>query len=113
MSCGIPSASLKRVFVTWGISTASTVCSPEQKFGEMVKEFEGRDVCIKRIWVHELLVPRLVDDFHDEVLAGRIGRFVERMVILLGFMFTLGLVKFSSRRVLVNCVVVECDDWRD
>ena len=42
----------------------------------MVAEFEGRDVCIKRIWVFDLLVPRLVDNLHDEVLAGRIGRFV-------------------------------------
>ena len=30
MNCGIPSASLKSVFINWGISTASTVCSPKQ-----------------------------------------------------------------------------------
>ena len=79
----------------------------------MVEEFEGRDVCIKRIWFLELLVSCLDDDFHDEVLAGSIGRFVERTVILLSFIFSLGFVYFSSRRVLVNCVVVECNYWRD
>ena len=79
----------------------------------MVKYFEVRDVCIKRIRVLELLVPRLVNDFHDEVLAGRIGRFVERTVVSLVFIFSLGSVNFSSRCVLVNCVIVECDDWRD
>ena len=30
MYCGIPSASLLWFFITWGICTASTVCSPEQ-----------------------------------------------------------------------------------
>ena len=58
----------------------------------MVKEFEGRDVRIKRIRVLELLVPFLVHDFHDEFLAGRFCRFVERTVISPGFMFSLGLV---------------------
>ena len=79
----------------------------------MVKDFEGHDVFIKRIRFLKILVPRLVDDFHEEVLAGCIGRFVERAVILLGFMFSLGSVNFSSRRVLFNFFVVECDDWRD
>ena len=79
----------------------------------MVKEFEGRDVCIKRIRVVKLLVPRLIDNFHDELLAGRIGRFVERTVISIGFMFSLSSVKFSSCCILVNYVIVECDDWQD
>ena len=35
----------------------------------MVEEFEGRDICVKLIMVLEILVPRFVDDFHDEVLA--------------------------------------------
>ena len=79
----------------------------------MVKEFESRDVLIKLIRVLELLLPLLIDEFHDEVLAGRIGRFVECAVILLGFMISLGSLNFSSRRALVNCVVVECNEWRD
>ena len=79
----------------------------------MFKEFEGRDVCIKRIWVLDLLVPRLVDDFHDEFRAGRIGRFVERKVISLGFMFSFDLSKLSYRHVLVNSGIVECYDWQD
>ena len=79
----------------------------------MVKEFEGRYVCIKRIRFLELLVKRLVNNFQDEVLAGRIGRFVEPTVISLGLMFSLGSVNFSSHRILVNCDIVECDDWRD
>ena len=79
----------------------------------MVNKFEGRDVCVKRIWVLEILVPRLIDDFRDEVLAGSIGRFLDRTVIYLGFIFYLGLVNFSSRCVLINCVVVECNEWQD
>ena len=67
----------------------------------------------KRVRVLELLVPHLVDNSHDKVLAGRIGRFIDRMVISLGFMFSLGSVNFSYCRVLVNCVILECDDWRD
>ena len=73
----------------------------------MVKYFEGRDVYLKRIRVLELLVPRLVDDFHNEVLAGNIGRFVERTVISLSFVFSLGLSNFSSCCVLDNRVAVE------
>ena len=42
----------------------------------MVKDFDGLDVYIKLIRVLELLAPRLVDNFHDEVLAESIGRFV-------------------------------------
>ena len=79
----------------------------------MVKDFEGRDVCIKRIRVLELLVPCLVHNFHDEVLAGRVCHFVDRMVISPGLMFSFGLVNFCSRRALVNCVIVECDDCQD
>ena len=79
----------------------------------MVNKFEGRDVCVKRIWFLELLVPRLIDDFRDEVLAGSIGRFLDRTVIYLGFIFYLGSVNFSSRCVLINCVVVECNEWQD
>ena len=79
----------------------------------MVEEFEGWDVCVKGIWFLEILVPRLVDDFHDEVLEGSIDHFLERTVISIGFMFYLVWVKFSSCRALVNCVVVECNDWRD
>ena len=85
---------------------ALTVWSPEKKLGEMVKEFEGCDVRIKRILVLELLVPYLVDDFHDEVLACRVRRFVEGAVILPGFVFSFGLVGFYYYRVPVNCVIV-------
>ena len=61
----------------------------------MVKEFEVRDVCIKRVQVLEILVAHLVDNYYDEVLAGRIGRFVDRTFISLGFMFSLGSVNCS------------------
>ena len=83
---------------------------PWTKFGEMVKEFEGRDVWIERIWVLEFLLPCIVDDFHDEVLAGRICCFVERAIISPGFIFSFSSVNFCSRCVLVNCVTVECND---
>ena len=63
--------------------------------------------------VLELLVPCLVEDFRDEVLACRVCRFVEGTVILPGFLFSFGLVEFCSRCVPVNCVIVECDDRRD
>ena len=79
----------------------------------MVKDFEVRDVFIKRIQVLELLVPCLAHYFRDEVLAGRIFRSVERTVISLGFVFSFGLVNLCSRRALVNCVIVECDDCQD
>ena len=79
----------------------------------MVKEFEGCDFLIKRIWVLELLVPCLVHYFHDEVLAERIFRFVGRMVISPRFMLSFGSVNFCSHRVSVNCIIVECDEWRD
>ena len=72
----------------------------------MVEDFEGRDISVKRIRVLELLVPRLVDNLNDEFIAWIIGRFVEYTFILLGFMFSLISVNFSSRSVLVNCVVV-------
>ena len=79
----------------------------------MIKDFEGCDICIKHIRVLEIVLPRLINYFHYGVLAGCIVRFLEGTVISLGFMFSLGLVKFSSRRVLVNCVIVECNYWWD
>ena len=79
----------------------------QTKLGETVKEFDGRGVIIKRIWVRKLLVPSLVDDFHYEVLVCHVHRFVEGMVISPGFVFYFGLIDFCSRR---DCVIVECDD---
>ena len=79
----------------------------------MVKEFQGRDIHIKRIWVLELLVPCLVNEFNDEVLACRVCRFVESMVIFTGFKFSFGLVEFCYRRVPVNCIIIECNDRQD
>ena len=38
-----------------------------KKLVKVVEEFEGRDICIERVWFLEILVPFLVDDFHDEV----------------------------------------------
>ena len=104
-NCEIQSALVKSVFINWGISTASTVWSPE-KFWEMVKEFKGRDFRIKHIRVIELLVTYLVHDSHDEVLAGCVCRFVERTVIYPGLMFSFGLVNFCYCCVPVNCVIV-------
>ena len=63
----------------------------QTELGEMIDYFEGRDVYVKRIKVLELLVPRFVNDFHDEVLACIIGCFVELTVISLGFVFFLPL----------------------
>ena len=82
------------------------MCGVLKKNGEMVKDFEGRDVRIKLIRALELLVPCLVHDFHDEVLAGHIRRFVERTVILPVFVFSFGLVEFCTRNVPINCVIV-------
>ena len=59
-----------------------------KKLGEMVEDFEGRDVRVKRIRVLKLLVPGFVNDFHDEVLARITGRFVELTVISLCFVFS-------------------------
>ena len=77
-----------------------------KKLNKMVKKFEGRDVCIKRIWVFELLLPCLVDDFHDKVIACRVRRFVESTVISPGLVFSFGLVDFCSHRVPVSCGII-------
>ena len=79
----------------------------------MVKEFEVRDVSIKRIQVLELLVLCLVHYLHAEFLAEPIRRFVERTVIYIGFMFSFVLENFSYCCVLVNFFIVECNDWRN
>ena len=95
----------ERINQLWDIDGINYMDS-RTKLGEMVKEFEGRDFRTKRIRVLELLVPCLVDDFHYEVLACRVRRFVDSTVILPGFVFSFSLVDFCSSRVPVNFVIV-------
>ena len=52
----------------------------QTKLGKVVKEFEDRDVRIERVWVLYLIVPSLVDNFHNEVFARCVRRFVEGTV---------------------------------
>ena len=69
MNCGIPSASAHSVSVSCGILAALIAWKPEKNSVWWYKEFEVRDIHIERVKVLELLVPRLVDNFHDEVFA--------------------------------------------
>ena len=46
----------------------------QTKLGKVVEEFEVRDDHIERVRILELLVPRLVDDFHDGFFALHVGR---------------------------------------
>ena len=80
--------------------------NPQTKLGKVVKESEGCDVRIKCVRVLYLLLPSLVDNFHNEVFARRVRRFVEGMVISLGFVFPFCLMEFCSRYIPVNCVIV-------
>ena len=41
----------------------------QTKLGKVVKEFEDRDVRIERVWVLYLIVPSLVDNFHNVYAA--------------------------------------------
>ena len=76
------------------------------ELGEMVQEFEGRDVFVKRVRVLEILVPCFVNDGHDKVLAGIIGRLVELTVIYSCLVFSLCSMDFCSCGVLVDCVIL-------
>ena len=78
----------------------------QTKFGEMVQEFEGRDIGVEGVRVLELLVPCFVNDGYDEVLAGIIGRIVELTVISSCFVFSLRSMDFCSCGVLVDYVIV-------
>ena len=46
------------------------------ELGEMVEEFEGRDIGLESVRVLELLVPCSINNIHDEVSAGIIGRLI-------------------------------------
>ena len=64
-------------------------CKGQKKLGEMVQEFEGRDIGVESVRVLELLVPCFVNGVHDEIPAGIIGRLVELTVISSCFLFSL------------------------
>ena len=76
------------------------------KLGEMVQEFEGRDIGVESVRVLELLVPCFVNDGYDEVLAGIIGRIVELTVMSLCFVFSFCSMDLYVCGVLVDCVIV-------
>ena len=74
----------------------------QTKIGKVVEEFEGRDVRIERVRVLDLLVPRLVDDLHDEVFAVRVGCVIESTVVPLGIVLPFRLMYFRTCRTLLN-----------
>ena len=68
----------------WDIHRVDGV-KAQTKLGEMVQEFEGRDIGVEGVRVLKLFVPCFVNDGYDEVSAGVIGRLVELAVISLCF----------------------------
>ena len=101
-SIGVGEERLHQLWNFYGIDGTK----PQTKLGNIFKEFEGRDVCIERVQVLYLLVPSLVDHFHDKVFVRHVRRFLEGTVNLIGFLFSFGLMDFCSRCVPVNCVIV-------
>ena len=60
----------------------------QTELGEMVEDFEGRDIGVESVRVLELLVPCFINNGHDEVSTNIIGRLVELTVISYCFLFT-------------------------
>ena len=83
------------------------------KPGEMVEEFEGREVGVENGRFLELLVPCFVNNGHGEVSGSIIGRIVELTVISYCLVFSFFLINFCSCGVLVKCVIISYDDGCD
>ena len=76
------------------------------KIGKVVKEFECHNVRIERVRVLYLLVPSIVDNFHNEVFAHRVRRFVEGTVVPLGLVIPFFLTEFCPSCIPVDCVII-------
>ena len=72
----------------------------------MVQEFEGRDIGVEGDRFLELLLPFLVNDGHDVVMAGIIGCLVELTVISSCFVFSLCSTYFYSFCILIDRIIV-------
>ena len=79
----------------WDIHRVDSV-KTRKKLGDMFQELEGNDISVEGVRVLKILAPCFVNDSHDEVLAGIIGRLVEMTVISLCFMSSLCLMDFCS-----------------
>ena len=60
----------------WDIHRLEVV-KARTELGEMVEEFEGRDIGVESVRVLELLVTCFVNNGHDEVSVGIIGCLLE------------------------------------
>ena len=89
----------------WDIHRVDVV-KAQTELGEMVEEFDGRDIGVESGRVLELLVPCFVNDGHDEVSAGIIGCLVEFTVISSCIVFYLCSMDFCSCGILLGCVIV-------
>ena len=85
----------------WDVDDVNSM-ETRTKLGKVVEDFDVCGVYIERVWVLDILLPRLVDKVHGYFFSLCVGLVIEGMVVPLGLVLPLYLMYLVPCRILVD-----------